>query len=429
MKNNNYSELHEYISNLEIIDTHEHLPSYEKYRDDEKDFLREYLTHYLSSDLLSAGLDSSDYNTVMDSSVPIDKRWSLIEPHWENCKFTGFGRAARIALNDLHGFSDLNTNTIENIQKKYAETFRPGYIKHILKDKCNIAVSILDNWDNANVDSELYVLAPNINELIMPRERIFFGEIISSTGVIVESYKSWEYMVQKYINMKCKEGMTVFKCSLAYARTLKFDSADKLKSENEFNEYILPYIVDSECNRCGYSIELTLNFQNYMMHLILGILENEQVTIQFHTGIQEGNGNHLINTDPLLLTNLFIKFHRLRFDLFHISYPYHLKAGVLAKNFPNVFLDMCWAHIVSPNASISALNEWLDLVPINKISAFGGDYLFVDGVYGHLVIARDNVSRVLSGKINDGIMTVADAKTTALKIFRENPIEIFRLKV
>lgn len=429
MINRNYSEIHEYISNLQIVDTHEHLPSYEIFRDEKKDFLREYLSHYLSSDLISSGFDPVDYEKAMDTSIPYDERWRLIEPYWLNCRFTGYGRAARIALNDLHGFSDLNSKNIEEVQREYAKTFRPGYIKHILKEKCNIAISVLDNWDNASVDSELYVLSPNINELVMPRERIFFNEIIKSTGAKIESFYSWEQMTSEYINTKCREGLTVFKCSLAYARTLKFDTSDRKNAENEFKKLILPYILDPECLRCGYKIEETANFQNYMMHHILGILENEQVSIQFHTGIQEGNGNYLNFADPLLLINLFIKFHRLRFDLFHMSYPYYLNAGVLAKSFPNVFLDMCWAHIISPTASVNALNEWLDLVPLNKISAFGGDYLFADGVYGHLILARENVSRVLCGKINDGIMTMADAKLTATKIFRENPIEIFRLKV
>jgi hypothetical protein len=54
--------------------------------------------------------------------------------------------------------------------------------------------------------------------------------------------------------------------------------------------------------------------------------------------------------------------------------------GALAKNFPNVLIDMCWAHIVSPRASIDALAAWLETVLVNKINGFGGDYLFVDGV-------------------------------------------------
>jgi hypothetical protein len=80
------------------------------------------------------------------------------------------------------------------------------------------------------------------------------------------------------------------------------------------------------------------------------------------------------------------------FDLFHISYPFQGTASALCKNFPNVFIDMCWAHIISPSASMQALDDFLDAVPYNKISAFGGDYLLVDGVYGHLYMARQNVA-------------------------------------
>ena len=78
---------------------------------------------------------------------------------------------------------------------------------------------------------------------------------------------------------------------------------------------------------------------------------------------------------------------------------------MLAKNFPNVHLDMCWAHIVSPNASVLALQEWIDTVPLNKISAFGGDYLFVDGVYGHQHLARADVVRALAAKVEEGCST------------------------
>ena len=39
--------------------------------------------------------------------------------------------------------------------------------------------------------------------------------------------------------------------------------------------------------------------------------------------------------------------------------------------FPNVFIDMCWAHIISPAAVTAALADFLDGVPFNKIMGFG----------------------------------------------------------
>jgi hypothetical protein len=96
--------------------------------------------------------------------------------------------------------------------------------------------------------------------------------------------------------------------------------------------------------------------------------------------------------------------------------------------FPNVTVDMCWAHIISPSASICALHDFLDAIPYNKISAFGGDYLFVDGVYGHLEIARRNVARVLAEKAENGIFGEDKALEIARALFYDNPKRIFKLE-
>jgi hypothetical protein len=80
----------------------------------------------------------------------------------------------------------------------------------------------------------------------------------------------------------------------------------------------------------------------------------------------------------------------------------------LAKTVPNVYLDMWWAHIISPNACVEALCEWLDCVPLNKITAFGGDYMLIDAVYGHQYLARENVAKALARKVRDGVFSIDD---------------------
>lgn len=44
-------------------------------------------------------------------------------------------------------------------------------------------------------------------------------------------------------------------------------------------------------------------------------------------------------------------------DIFHIGYPYQNVVGALAKMFPNVWIDMCRAHAISPEASVRAIFE------------------------------------------------------------------------
>lgn len=65
---------------------------------------------------------------------------------------------------------------------------------------------------------------------------------------------------------------------------------------------------------------------------------------------------------------------------------------------------------------------------VNKVSAFGGDYLMVDTVYGHQYMARENVSRVLAEKVNHGIFNVDQACMIAKMMFFDNPVEIFNLE-
>ena len=72
--------------------------------------------------------------------------------------------------------------------------------------------------------------------------------------------------------------------------------------------------------------------------------------------------------------------------------------------------------------------EWLDAVPYNKISAFGGDYCFVDAVYGHQYLARVDVSKALAIKVQDGVFGVDKAKEIAHALFYDNPLRIFKLK-
>jgi len=118
-----------------------------------------------------------------------------------------------------------------------------------------------------------------------------------------------------------------------------------------------------------------------------------------------------------------------KFDVFHAGYPYFRELAVLAKNFPNVYPDLCWVHIVSPAAARAILSEWLDLIPSNKILAFGGDYRFVEGVYGHAVLARGNVVSVLEEKVSRREIDLKQVPYLASRLLRENARDLYSLNI
>jgi hypothetical protein len=67
-------------------------------------------------------------------------------------------------------------------------------------------------------------------------------------------------------------------------------------------------------------------------------------------------------------------------------------------------------------------------VPANKISAFGGDYCFIDGVYGHQALARENVAKALAIKVEQGLFGLERAKELAHWLFIDNPVRLFHLE-
>lgn len=203
-------------------------------------------------------------------------------------------------------------------------------------------------------------------------------------------------------------GAKALKLASAYRRTLCFAETTHERAQSAFE------------NR-HHGSELAKDAQDYLLHAILRWANEKRMIVQIHTGYQEGNGNVIGNTNPEHLNNLILKYQNIRFDLFHMGFPYQHFCSALGKMFPNVRLNFCWSHILSPLMMKNALKEGLSTVPFNKFFAFGGDCLFYDGVVGHLIIAKQNVAEALGEFVEDGLMTCKRAETIARMLFYDNP--------
>ena len=119
-----------------------------------------------------------------------------------------------------------------------------------------------------------------------------------------------------------------------------------------------------------------------------------------------------------------------RFDLYHAGIPWIREIGIIGKSYPNVWLNLCWVHIISQKLAVAALDEWLDLVPYNKIIGFGGDYgKPVEKVFGHLEMAREDIAEVLAGRVAAGYFGEDEALRIARAWLFDNPNELYSLKV
>ena len=161
-----------------------------------------------------------------------------------------------------------------------------------------------------------------------------------------------------------------------------------------------------------------------MFHWIIDKSIEYDLPVQIHTGY---GPNDIEFGKPSNLNNLFIRYPKAKFILFHGGYPWTGEFVALGKRFNNVYLDLVWLPQISREESIQTLDEMLDCVPFNKIF-WGGDCHFIEESAGSLEIARDVVASVCARRIARGLMTEDMAQTIAKRIFRDNAIEIFKLR-
>ncbi len=418
-----YDAILVYIEELEIVDTHEHLVGREANRERETDVLQEYLTHYFNSDLRSAGLSASGLRQVMDHTQPLMARWDIVEPYWELARHTGYGRSLDVTVQALYGLDGVRRETLVALDEAFRQTLAtPGHYRRVLKEASRIAISLLDA-DGA-YDPALFRPVVRLDRFIWPRNLQTVLQIEQEYGATIRTLDDWLSACDAALKRAREQGAVAIKNGLAYVRSLRYEPVSLRDAERGIAAMrAVRHMPDWE----EQPVNVDVAFQDAMFHFILGLAEREGLPVQIHTGIQEGSGNLLTNSDPQLLNPLFIQYPGVNFDIFHIGYPYQHTLSALAKMFPNVYIDMCWAHIISPTASVNALAEWIDAVPVNKISAFGGDYGFVDAIYGHQWMARQNVARSLARKVDEGVFDVSRACEIAYLLFIDNPVQLFGL--
>jgi len=432
------------VDRIPIVDTHEHtMPE-----SDRAEFALDFsilFAHYSSSALVSAGmpprlleaarLPMNRYRVLVNSrattprpvvkpereDMSLEERWQAIKPYWEAIRNTAYARSVLIAAKGIFGIDDLNDDTYSQLSQAIADTRKPGWYRHVLKELAGIEMAIIE-VQTADVDRELFAPSLRIDHYIAVGSRAQLGVLEEESGFAIHSLDDLVRAMQTAVQTYVSNGAVALKSALAYQRTLSYDKVTRHEAEVAFNR-IAQHLGE------GPSWAEAKPLQDYMMHQVIRAAIDVDLPIQIHTGLQEGNENIITNSRPTLLVNLFIEYREARFDLFHGGYPYVSEFATLAKNFPNVWPDLCWVHLISPEIGRRQLHELIETVPGNKILAFGGDCVSVEIAYAHARMARWVVARVLAEKVEDGYMDEAEAVQLARKMLRDSPARLFRLPI
>lgn len=448
-KDDLYKRLLAEIEKIPLVDTHEHLISERARRRQKIDFFS-WFAHYGSTDLVSAGMSPATLDMIRDPEMQLDERWNHVAPFWKHARSTGYGRVLLRAARDLFEVSDINETTWRELSEKIAASNRDGWYHYVLKEKGNFEICILHElkWRAEEFkediprqpEPELFAPVAMFDDFIMISSRrpsVLPGgplnppglDVISErTGVAIHSLDDLLHALDIAFEREVAEGVVGVKCALAYHRVLRFERPTKGEAEKVLNTILSNF--EGHAGRApipALSWDELRPFQDYMMHQVIRRAIDHALPIQVHTGIQEGNANLITNSNPTHLTNLFLQYPEADFDVFHAGYPFTSETAVLGKTFPNVYIDLCWVWAMGSGLAQRILDEWTEIVPANKIFAFGGDYIFVEGAYAASRLAREGVAHTLAKKVREGYLRETEAISLATKILRENARTLFRL--
>jgi len=401
------------MEQMDIVDAHEHLPP-EKERTGSPVDVLTLFSHYTRTDLVTAGMSLDWRDRISDTSIPLAERWPVFWPHYRNMRYTGYARAAHLALKEFYGFDEITEENYHAISDVMQEQNTPGIYYRILRDKCRIRCCLTQIGRVPEENRDLLVpLLPGAPLSDLGSGPQTQAVLDAGAGTLAE-YREWvgarmdEYRAQGVVGLK-------FTC--------------------EAVPEVDPGVAERLLGRLKHASprqRASAEFQplrHALRHELWDVAGERGMVIAVHCGIIWSNWNDCVPIDPRHMVPICLRHRGTKFDLYHAGMPWVRHMGVLAKALPNVWLNLCWTHVISPEMTVSLLDEWMDLVPTNKILGFGGDYSKpVEKVWGHLVLARRDIARVLAKRVAEGVMSRAEAVRIARQWLDENPRELYGLE-
>lgn len=422
------NSIFEKVFQTPFIDTHEHLM-------DEKDRLGNRLkigekdndwtflfSHYLDSDMLSAGMTTNEYAQFFFSGLDPQSKWKVLEPFWPHIKHTGYAQAVRITISELYGIEELSSHTVDQLQKAYKEMLVPGFYKKILQQKANIESCQVNAYP---------ILKSEIPDLLM--SDFWVDSLITYVGnndyakaahIEPKSLTDWYKVIDWWFNTYSKYVMGI-KIGLAYQRRIDFEPTTLEVAENVCRKVLngAP-LLDGEKKK----------LDDHLFWYVVEQATKNNLPVKMHLGYHAqwaGKTNQMqlsmVRDNPSDACNLCERSKDTRFIFFHIAYPYYEEMLAVAKQCANATLDMCWSWIINPIAAKDFLKKFIVTVPSNKILTFGGDYTPVEPVLGHSVIARNGIAMALSELVDENYISKEEALALIEPLLNGNARELFNL--
>jgi len=417
------TDLQHFIQQTVLCDTHEHLQSEHRYVEDGPDILQSLFDNYATADLVVAGADPAAVTTLLDKKNPdLRTRFQAIAPAWDAVRHTGYGEAVSLIAREIYGMEELSADAIEGAQSIHTDLLAPGKRLHLLRDRARLDHVQIDDFnrvcrpDPAGVDFFLF----DISWVDFVSAKPDLAAITEETGVTVRDLPTLRTAMSTIFEQQATCAVAI-KTQHAYNRTLLWQE----RSDDEAAKALQRYLADPATMTTAD--RLCLGDWSLARGVELATLHD--LPIKIHTGYYAGHSR--MPTDYIRaghLSALLAKYPAARFVLMHAAYPYGDELIALAKHYPNVYVDLCWAWSIDPYSTSDFLRRYIHAVAANKLFVFGGDTSWPTAAVAYTAQSRHWLSRTLQAEIDDQLLTEQEAIRLAERFMRTNQYECFHIE-
>lgn len=422
--------LHEVMATTAWIDTHEHLIE-ERLRLTDRSYRfptfigrvatlpsdwTALLVDYSLNDLVSAGLPRESARRLLQADLDPGERWQLVAPYFERARNTGYLRAVDLSTERLLGLR-LSAVTCAEIDAGLRALRRPGYFRDVLHAHAGVErcqVHSLDH-DPFCESEQPDLLQQDLS--IVPLACGRHDALERALGVEIGSLDDYVALIESCFQRYARRAVAV-KCAWAYLRPLRV------------RPVAAPPAAEFALLREGVATAAQRRaVEDFLFDVCVRLATENGLPVKLHLGYLDSiaQPEYAFVADHVrAASELAATYPGTTFVLMHMAWPHQEELMAVAKQHPNVVVDLCWAWILAPVATRDFVARFLTTVPSNKLLCFGGDYMVVENVVGHATLARAGLEAALTDLIDAGWCSVADACELAVRLMRTNAEEIFR---
>lgn len=430
-----YPRLKAHLDAIPAIDTHDHLPPFDRLRPIEsfglspgrdgkfprESALRRILatSYYPWTHPLSPWRDGDTF----------DAWWARARHDFDNARAATFYRYLLPAFRDLYGvdFDTLTDEQARDFDRRIAAHYQSDrWLHEVIRKRANIDRMLVDPWWAGLRVTHDYPFSRsvcNINTLISNfadagnpppagyrpgRDALSPAALAREHNLTVQTLDDYDRLLDLAVAQAKKAGAPALKCTVAYGRTLQFDRVPRDRAAAAFAR-----------PRQDLSPAQVKDVQDHVMWRLTELAAKYDLPFQVHTGHARIQGSN-----PMLLVDLIEANPKTKFVLFHGGFPWVSESGLIAMKYPNVWLDSCWLPTLGYTLARRGYQEWFDMVPSNRI-LWGADGGTPEAIYGATVLTRQCLAEALAEKVLRGELREADAKRIGQQILRDNALALY----